>query len=80
MNNITKIQGGFEMSGKAYQFEQFTTIGDDPKVVWFQQMSTEQILSGTTNGLILLDLTMTIDGTTFDDITNFSNYLYEGFA
>lgn len=65
------------MNGRAYQFEQFTSIGDDPKIVWFQQMSTEQILSGTDNGMILLDLNMTIDSQVFDDINNFSTYLYE---
>jgi hypothetical protein len=77
MINVIKIPGGFEMNGRAYQFEQFTSIGDDPKIVWFQQMSTEQILSGTDNGMILLDLNMTIDSQVFDDINNFSTYLYE---
>jgi hypothetical protein len=68
MNNITKIAGGFE-----YQNQTFYSIEIDGLL--FQILSESQVHIYTDLGVILLDLSCTINEGNFDDIHEFTNYL-----
>ena len=77
MNNLIKINNGFVMNNKSYIFEQFQSIGvEDPDLVSYQIISSSQVFVGTDRGIILLDLSFTIDGVAYDDIYDFITQLY----
>ena len=69
MNNINKIEGGFELERRSYQFL-------DINGQYYRIISNEQAHIYTDCGIILLDLTCTINEVTFDDINSFINELY----
>jgi hypothetical protein len=60
MYNITTIQNGFIFNSLEYTFEGENEI-----------ISDSQVLFGTTSGLILLDLSCTINEVEFTDINLF---------
>jgi hypothetical protein len=60
MYNITTIQNGFIFNSIEYTFE-----GEN------EVISESQVLIGTTQGLILLDLSCTINNVQFTDINLF---------
>lgn len=69
MYNITKIEGGFELEGRVYEFVEIDGLN-------YQIISEEQAHIRTNNGIILLDLSCTIDEVLYDDINAFINKLY----
>jgi hypothetical protein len=69
MLNITKTEGGFVMNDSNYLFENFN---DMP----YEIISSTQVHIGTNEGVILLDLSVTINEQAFTDINEFVNYLY----
>ena len=78
MNNITKIQNGFVMNNNSYIFQQFDSIGtEDPQLVSYQILSSSQSYVGTDRGIILLDLSFTIDRVAYNDINDFITQLFK---
>lgn len=78
MNNLIKIQNGFVMNNIRYLFEQFQTIGsEDPQLVSYQIVSSSQSFVGTDRGIILLDLTFTIDDVAYNNIDEFITQLFK---
>lgn len=69
MYNIIKIEGGFELEGRVYEFEEIDGLN-------YQIISEEQAHIRTNNGIILLDLNCTINENTYDNISAFINELY----
>ena len=77
MNNVIKINNGFVMNNKSYIFEQFDSIHTvEPDLISYEIVSSSQVFIGTDRGIILLDLSFTIDGVAYDDINNFITQLY----
>jgi hypothetical protein len=77
MINIIKIPRGFIMNGSSYLFQDFLEVAvENPQLVAYQIISPDQAYSGTDNGIILMDDTMTIDGESFNNIQSFINQLY----
>ena len=74
MNNITTIESGFMLHDGTYLFQQWDDNGVliDEKI-----MSDTQVLVGTNNGVLLLDLSQTINGLTYVNIDEFINNLYQ---
>lgn len=67
MNNITKIQNGFILNDTEYTFDESqinSTLSDSQAHVY------------TTDGIILLDLSCSIEGVYFDNINSFLANLY----
>lgn len=65
------------MNGRSYLFENFLEVGvENPQLVAYQILSDDQAYSGTNDGVILLDDSMTIDGESFNNIQLFINQLY----
>lgn len=60
MNNILKITNGFELNQLIYLFDGYTAI-----------VSDTQCHIGTDQGIILLDLSFTIDNVVFTNINEF---------
>lgn len=69
MYNIIKIEGGFELNGRVYEFIEIDGLN-------YQIISNEQAHIRTNNGIILLDLSCTINDVFFEDIINFIDTLY----
>lgn len=69
MYNITKIEGGFELGGRVYQFLEIDGIQ-------YNVISESQVHVLTDYGIILLDLNCTINQNTYEDINAFINELY----
>lgn len=69
MYNIEKIEGGFELEGRVYEFVEIDGLN-------YQIISSEQAHIRTNNGIILLDLSCTINDVVFDNINDFINTLY----
>lgn len=69
MYNITKIEGGFELEERLYEFVEIDGLS-------YQIISSEQAHIRTNNGIILLDLSCTINDVVFDNINDFINTLY----
>lgn len=69
MYNITKIEGGFILNSSSYQFL-------DIDGQYYQVISNEQAHVYTDLGIILLDLSCSIDNTIYDDINLFISALY----
>lgn len=77
MNNLIKINNGFVMNNKSYIFEQFQSIGtENPDLVSYQIVSSSQVFVGTDRGIILLDLSFTIDDVAYNDIYDFITQLF----
>lgn len=66
---ITKISGGFVMNESDYFFQDY-----DNKA--YEIISDSQVHIGTNEGVILLDLSVSIDDNMFSDINEFVTYLY----
>lgn len=67
MNNIKKIKDGYNFNNIDYIF--IDNI--------YQIISISQVLINTNDGEILLDLSCSIEGVTFDNIENFVTELYK---
>jgi hypothetical protein len=74
MNNITTIEGGFMLHDRTYLFQPWDNNGIliDEKI-----MSDTQVLVGTDNGVLLLDLSQTINNMAYVNIDEFVNNLYQ---
>lgn len=72
--NITKIINGFIKDERNYFFQDF--INDEEQLVPYQILSDSQVHIGTNDGIMLLDLSVTIDEQSFTDINDFVNFLY----
>lgn len=73
MNNIEKIENGFTLNDNVYKFKEFELEG---VLVKYELLSHEQVHIGTNNGVIMLDLTCTIEGNSFNNIKDFISLLY----
>lgn len=71
--NILKLQGGFNFNEIDYTFQDFE---NEQGLIANQIVSESQVLIGTNNGIILLDLSCTIDDETYTDINLFVKNLY----
>jgi hypothetical protein len=69
MLNITKIEGGFIMNNSNYLFENFNEMP-------YEIISSTQVHIGTNEGVILLDLSVTINEQSFTDINVFVDFLF----
>lgn len=67
MYNITKIDGGFIFNDTEYIFDELRTRN---------AISQSQAHVYTSNGVLLLDLSCTIESTSFTDINSFLTNLY----
>lgn len=77
MNNLIKINNGFVMNNKSYLFQQFDSINTEPSVLVYNQIiGTSQSFVGTDRGIILLDLSFTIDDRAYSNIDEFIIQLY----
>jgi hypothetical protein len=72
--NLTKIENGFEMNESPYLFENFDHEGQS---VRYYIQSTDQVLVGTDQGIILFDLTVSIDNVFYNTIQEFTDKLFE---
>ena len=78
MNNLIKINNGFVMNNIRYIFQQFDSINtEEPNLVSYQIISSSQVFVGTDKGIILLDLTFTIDDVAYSNIDEFINQLFK---
>ena len=68
MYNITKISGGFLFNEISYNFNEVDQVK-------YRVLSDSQLWVFTDQGIILLDLTCTIDGVTYTDINLFGQNL-----
>jgi hypothetical protein len=73
MNNIEKKIGGFFFHSLEYTFKDMNT---EAGIVSNEIVSDSQVLVGTTDGVIMLDLSCTIEGETYTDINLFIQNLY----
>lgn len=71
--NITKLQGGFNFNEINYTFQNFES---DNGLIPYEIVSESQVLVGTIDGIIMLDLSCTIDGVEYSDINSFIQNLY----
>jgi hypothetical protein len=71
--DILKLQGGFNFNEIDYTFQDFES---EQGLIANQIVSESQVLVGTTDGIILLDLSCTIEGETYTDINLFVQNLY----
>ena len=69
MYNITKIEGGFQYNGVEYTFIEIDGLQ-------YQMVSNSQVHIYTDYGIILFDLTCSINEQMFTDINIFINTLY----
>lgn len=72
--NITKITNGFIKDERDYFFQDF--INDEEQLAPFQILSDSQVHVGTNDGIMFLDLSVSINNTLFNDINEFVNFLY----
>lgn len=72
MLNITTIANGFEFNDSSYLFEDFLVQGE---LVQHEIIGESQCHIGTDNGIILLDLSCTINGQEYTDINLFVDAL-----
>lgn len=77
MLNINKIENGFLINGINYLFNNFENDnnGTLQNVSYFIN-SESQVLVGTSDGIIMLDLSCTIEGKEYTDINLFVQNLY----
>jgi hypothetical protein len=69
MYNITKIEGGFLYNEREYTFVEIDGLQ-------YRIVSDTQVHIYTDYGIILFDLTCSIDEITYDNIETFINELY----
>jgi hypothetical protein len=69
MYNITKIEGGFLYNEREYAFIEIDGLQ-------YRIVSDTQVHIYTDYGIILFDLTCSIDEITYDNIETFINELY----
>jgi hypothetical protein len=69
MYNITKIEGGFLYNEREYAFIEIDGLQ-------YRIVSDTQVHIYTDYGIILFDLTCSIDEITYDNINTFINELY----
>ena len=72
--NLTKIENGFEMNESPYLFVNFDHEGQS---VRYYNQSADQVLIGTDQGIILFDLTVSIDNVYYNTIQEFTDKLFE---
>jgi hypothetical protein len=65
---LITIKNGYSTNGIDYLFQEFEMDGT---MVPYSIMSSSQVLMGTDRGIILLDLSCTINGEEFTDINLF---------
>lgn len=68
MLNITKKTNGFSINGENYAFNQFK---DNDLMISYEIVSDYQCHVGTDKGIILIDLSCTIEGKEYTDINLF---------
>jgi len=73
MNNIEKIQNGFIFNKITFQFQKFE-LGEE--LVSSEIISDTQAHIGTDRGVIMFDLSCTINNITYNDINSFITELY----
>jgi hypothetical protein len=66
--NIKTIQNGFNLNSVDYIFQSQET---ESGLVNYEVVSDSQMLAGTNDGLIFLDLSLSIDNKFFDNINDF---------
>lgn len=71
--NILKIKGGFNFNNINYSFQDFES---EQGLIANQIVSESQVLIGTNDGVIMLDLSCTIEGKEYTDINLFVKNLY----
>jgi hypothetical protein len=69
MLEIQKTGKGFLMNGYEYLFTNFDGLQ-------YEIITETQVHIGTNEGIMLLDLSVSIDKNVFTDITAFVNYLF----
>lgn len=72
--NITKINNGYIWNERDYFFQNFTDENNNS--VAYEIISESQVHVGTNDGIMLLDLSITINEQSFTDINDFVNFLY----
>lgn len=66
------------MNNIRYIFQQFDSINtEEPDLVSYQILSSSQSYVGTDRGIILLDLSFTIDRVAYNDINDFITQLFK---
>jgi hypothetical protein len=65
---LNTIQGGYSTNGVDYLFQDFEM---EDILIPYSIISPSQVLMGTDKGIILLDLTCTINGVKYTDINLF---------
>lgn len=65
---LKTIRGGYSAKNRNYIFKVFEI---EDKRVEYKIVSPDQVLVGTDQGVILLDLTCSINGVVYDDINLF---------
>lgn len=71
--NIIKIDNGFNINNTDYLFQEVET---ETGLVAYEILSESQVLVGTNEGFIFLDLSCTIDNVLYTDMTQFIEVLY----
>lgn len=71
--NITKIDNGFNINNIDYLFQEVET---ETGLVAYEILSESQVLVGTNEGFIFLDLSCTIDNVLYTNMTQFIEVLY----
>ncbi len=66
------------MNNKSYIFQQFDSIHtEETDLISYEIVSSSQVFVGTDRGIILLDLTFTIDDVAYNNIDEFINQLFK---
>lgn len=65
---IKTLKNGFNLNSVDYTFQEQETING---LVKYEVVSDSQMLAGTNEGLIFLDLSLSIDNKFFDNINDF---------
>jgi len=73
MNNITKIENGFLLNEVIHMFQDFES---NESLVKYELLSENQLHIGTSNGVIFLDLSVSIDGVHYEDINEFIKNIF----
>ena len=71
--NIIKIDNGFNINNTDYLFQEVET---ETGLVAYEILSESQVLVGTNEGFIFLDLSCTIDNVLYTNMTQFIEVLY----
>jgi len=66
--NIKNLKNGFNLNSVDYTFQAQET---ESGLVKYEVVSDSQMLAGTNEGLIFLDLSLSIDNKFFDNINDF---------